>query len=169
MYFLASADGSRVKLDWATASERANSHFTVERSADGLTWEPVLERAGAGNSSSTISYTDHDAFPLPGLSYYRLRQTDVDGTSTLSDVRTVTFEGGAQDLVVLYGPDGLVAMHDLAAGATFDVIDLTGRLLARGVTAQDGRFEVPTQGLAAGTYVLRLSDGAHMRTTTFVR
>ncbi len=168
MYFVARPEGAQVKLEWATASERDNAHFTVERSADGLVFENVLQRPGAGNSSSVITYDDLDRAPLPGVSYYRLRQTDSNGESTVSPVVAVTFEGWHGAPVVLYGTDGLTVVHDARAGASFDVLDLMGRLITGGTIVQQGRLDLPLDGLAAGTYVLRLRDGERVQSVQFV-
>jgi subtilisin-like proprotein convertase family protein len=84
------SDRAEVELNWATAIEINNDYFTVERSADGTTFEPVLEVAGAGNSTVMRTYSDVDKEPLLGLSYYRLKQTDYDGTSTYSQMHSVS-------------------------------------------------------------------------------
>jgi hypothetical protein len=83
-------DRAEVELNWAIAIEINNDYFTVERSADGTTFEPVLEVTGAGNSNVMRTYNDLDKEPLSGLSYYRLKQTDYDGTSTYSQMRSVS-------------------------------------------------------------------------------
>jgi hypothetical protein len=169
MYFLARPQGDVVQLDWATASERDNAFFTVERSADGMRFEPVLTRDGAGNSATTLHYTDADPRPLPGTSYYRLRQTDHDGTSTLSEVVPVTFTTATDGLTILYGEQGPVAVHGFPTGSRYTVLDLMGRTVSDGVVTQEGRLELPVNGLAAGTYVLRLTDGRQVRSAQFVR
>ena len=77
-------DAGTVLLSWVTATETQNDFFTVERSIDGKTFEEKGRITGAGNSTSAISYLYPDNQPPNGLVYYRLRQTDFDGTSTLS-------------------------------------------------------------------------------------
>lgn len=81
-----------VDLEWITASERDNDYFTIERSADGFLFEAVLTLDGAGTSMNVIHYTTRDVQPLEGTSYYRLKQTDFDGKTTYSDIRSVTFD-----------------------------------------------------------------------------
>ncbi|MEQ9166592.1 MAG: T9SS type A sorting domain-containing protein, partial [Fulvivirga sp.] len=79
--FSAIVNEIRVELDWSTASELNNDYFTIERSSDGLSFEPVATVTGAGNSSETLNYSFVDRNPLFGKSYYRLKQTDFDGAS----------------------------------------------------------------------------------------
>lgn len=170
MYFLARPDGSLVKLDWATASELNNDRFTVERSADGITFQPVLARPGAGNSSSVIEYTDHDRAPLPGVSYYRLRQTDIDGVSTVSPIVAVRFDASSSTpLQVLYGSDELIAVHSFSTGARYEFMDLMGQVVRSGAITQEGRTALAVDDLAHGAYVLRISDGQRVQSVQFVR
>jgi hypothetical protein len=80
---------SSVQLEWTTASEINNSHFTVEKSFDAVDWQIVEEISGAGNSTSVNHYQTIDNNPLPGISYYRLKQTDFDGTFEYSPIQSV--------------------------------------------------------------------------------
>jgi hypothetical protein len=83
--FQAAAVNDRVALRWSTASEINNDYFIVERSKEGHEFEPVVRVEGAGTVSVTSHYEAEDLQPFSGISYYRLRQTDFDGTVTYSD------------------------------------------------------------------------------------
>ncbi|OKL40155.1 T9SS type A sorting domain-containing protein [Pontibacter flavimaris] len=89
-HFKASLRSAIVELQWQTASEDQNSHFVVERSADGKAFEGIGMVAGHGTTALTTNYTFQDQVPLPGASYYRLRQVDLDGSYTYSKVVAVT-------------------------------------------------------------------------------
>ena len=79
-----------VELTWETASEKNNNYFTVEKSIDGLNFSSIGNLSGAGNSSSVLSYKLIDSSPTQDrISYYRLKQTDYDGTFTYSDIVSV--------------------------------------------------------------------------------
>ena len=84
--FTAKKSEKVVKCDWETASEINNDFFTVERSEDGSNFTPIATIKGAGNSTSNKSYHYEDKAPLPGDSYYRLKQTDFDGKFEYADV-----------------------------------------------------------------------------------
>lgn len=81
-----------VETEWTTASELNNDFFTVERSADGEFFEEVGRVDGAGTSQKSINYHFLDTRPLAGVSYYRLRQVDFDGTFSYSQIRKVEIE-----------------------------------------------------------------------------
>ena len=78
-----------VKIEWVTALEINNEYFNVERSADGINFTSISKIDGAGNSTKTLKYSTIDFSPLKGWSYYRLKQTDLDGTMTTSKVIVV--------------------------------------------------------------------------------
>ena len=79
-------ESGRVDLDWATASEINNDYFTIERSDDGVNFEPMATILGAGNSNSVLNYSWIDTSPLNTVGYYRLKQTDFNGEYSYSDV-----------------------------------------------------------------------------------
>jgi hypothetical protein len=93
-----------VKLDWQTASELNNDYFTVERSQDGVNWETLKELNGAGNSTTLRSYTLFDDNPFAGVSYYRLFQTDLNGTKTIFKTLVVNLSSIqiSHDEIIIY-------------------------------------------------------------------
>ncbi|WP_422005872.1 hypothetical protein [Roseivirga pacifica] len=78
-----------VNIQWATASETDNSHFTIERSINGTDFETLAYVDGAGSVEELRTYQFYDLFPVKGTSYYRLRQTDFNGQFTFSEVKRV--------------------------------------------------------------------------------
>ncbi|GAA4503224.1 hypothetical protein GCM10023172_27720 [Hymenobacter ginsengisoli] len=79
-------DENRALLRWATASELHSAYFAVERSLDGRSFVEVGRVAAAGTSLLAHAYELRDPLPLPGLTYYRLRQVDTDKSATYSPV-----------------------------------------------------------------------------------
>lgn len=68
-----------VELLWSTAAEINNDFYTIERSQNGLEFEIAGQVKGSGTSTKVLNYNFIDDNPLPGISYYRLKQTDFDG------------------------------------------------------------------------------------------
>ena len=75
--------------DWSTASEDQNAYFTVERSIDRILWEEVGLVPAVGTAIETSEYTFEDKSPLWGTSYYRIKQTDINGDFSYSEVRAL--------------------------------------------------------------------------------
>mgnify|MGYP000505594530 CR=1 FL=1 len=151
-----------VKLQWITASEINNDYFNIERSRDGTNWDSFLIIDGAGNSSSTINYNSFDVKPYPGLSYYRLKQVDFDGSYSYSDVRSVNFD---KNLVVSAYPnpaqsDVTILINSITGGiAEIIVYDLTGRnvyISNLEVVAGIHEYNLDFSKLPSGSYVLNI-------------
>ena len=81
--FRATARGTAVDLSWQTASELNNHYFTIEKSRDSQIFDPLTTIQGAGNSNEIKSYQTRDHNPYR-TTYYRLKQTDFDGTTSWS-------------------------------------------------------------------------------------
>lgn len=66
-------------LKWETATETDNSHFELERSTDGISWERIATVSGAGTTTVTQAYMYYDSDFESTVNYYRLKQVDFDG------------------------------------------------------------------------------------------
>ncbi|HBF46327.1 MAG TPA: hypothetical protein DDW91_07570, partial [Shewanella frigidimarina] len=82
--FTTTCDNESIQIDWETASELNASHYVLERSRDGSTWNAIetIDAAGTTSESSEYTYLDHDASKHYVL-YYRLTQVDFDGEETI--------------------------------------------------------------------------------------
>jgi len=89
LYFTANCFNDIVNLEWATATEYNNSHWTIEKSTDGIKYVPFATMNAAGNSNSTIVYYLTDEEPFYNYTYYQLSQTDFDGVTELLDYVSV--------------------------------------------------------------------------------
>lgn len=154
-----------VALHWVTASEKNSRAFAVERSANGKEFRQQQLVAAAGNSSRLINYDVVDEQPLPGTSYYRLRQLDADGTNTFSPVRTIkTGTPNGESLAVYPGnsPQQWEVTSSLSADVPANnifVLDALGRSQRASVVADQalpGHWQLDLRGLPTGIYIVRL-------------
>ncbi|MBL4594514.1 MAG: T9SS type A sorting domain-containing protein, partial [Flavobacteriales bacterium] len=100
--FDAIANEDKVEINWSTVSEINNDYFTIERSKDGVKFKDVMKIEGAGNSSNTRNYFEIDNKPIIGLSYYRLKQTDFDGSIKYSRIVPVRVYGNNEIKLTIY-------------------------------------------------------------------
>jgi hypothetical protein len=96
--------GNSIQLDWSTASEKDNNYFTLWRSFDGQTWEDITKLSGAGNSNELLTYEYIDRnIILPSIEnntiYYRLSQTDYDGTTEFFQIIPVEIQASKTHVV----------------------------------------------------------------------
>ena len=73
-------------LEWTTAMEFNTSHFVVEHSVDEMSFTDIAEVDAAGFSTTLLSYHAIHRDPPEGTNYYRLKQTDLDGSFKYSHI-----------------------------------------------------------------------------------
>ncbi|MBJ7427546.1 MAG: T9SS type A sorting domain-containing protein [Bacteroidia bacterium] len=158
-------------LTWVTASETNNKGFEVERSIDGRTFELVNFVKGAGNSNKNLNYTLTDANVLSkfAIVYYRLKQIDFDGKTTLSQVVRVTKNAESMNSMIVFpnpfNNEYNVSFNAAKAGMiTLETVNLEGKVIVIKTTAvTQGANTVPVveaANLSAGVYFVRLTiDG----------
>ena len=75
-----------IQLDWKVYSEDKVKNYEIERSADGRSFTTVGSLPALYNNTSDGDYGFFDANPLPGTSYYRIKNNDLNGKSAYSIV-----------------------------------------------------------------------------------
>jgi hypothetical protein len=94
-----------VELYWQTLTEVNNAYFTIEKSKTAIdNWSVIETVNGAGNSSDLINYKIIDKEPFAGLSYYRLKQTNLDGKSEYSEIKAVNVKLQDNGLLIYPNP-----------------------------------------------------------------
>jgi hypothetical protein len=91
-------------IEWVTALEINNDHFTLEKSRDGHLFQQLILIAGAGNSNHPLQYSFDDKNPYSGTSYYRLKQTNTDGRYQYSGIIAIKQNEMDQPLTVFPNP-----------------------------------------------------------------
>ncbi|MFK7920586.1 MAG: T9SS type A sorting domain-containing protein [Bacteroidia bacterium] len=159
----------RVELNWITGAEYQNQFFDVERSADGSNFEPIIQVLGAGTTDQLNSYQTFDRAPMIGTNYYRLKQTDYNGASTLSSSVEVTLENVQNHQLSSAYPDPFAERTNLdLLLADEQAVRLTVlNALGQKVKQQDmgqlnpGRhtLSISAEDLANGIYFVRVQVG----------
>ncbi len=159
-----------VALRWSTASEQDNDFFTIQRSLDAQQWENVVIVPGAGNSEERIDYEALDDNPVPGNSYYRLKQTDFDGSFDFSSVVKVTVGETSSGSFSLYpnpAHDRLTLSGSLSDVRELKVFDALGddvtHLVKTSVGQSTGLFTLDVSLLNTGVFFLSTEAGVYVR------
>ncbi len=149
-----------VELTWQTASERNNDYFTVERSGDGYSWEMITRISGDGDSMEPRSYTSHDQRPLKGISYYRLSQTDFDGTTEVFDMVSVQNDLVHDKITISPNPASTMLNVKGASGKSPVILNLHGVDLTDKVTFSESGsvVKIDVSGLKKGIYLIRIGE-----------
>lgn len=158
-------EGALVKLLWTTASELNNDFFTVERLNADLRFDPITRVNGHGTVRDKQSYFAYDQNPQEGTNYYRLKQTDFDGTATFSEVISVEVTESGNALIVYPNPSQgenlTVKLNALKPDQHVQLTILSGQqaqvFSSFEKADSNGSISVfiPTQGWAPGIYILQ--------------
>lgn len=155
-------DHKLVELTWTTATEINNHYFTVERSSDAISYDAIGTVPGAGNSTQVLHYSFKDNSPQRQISYYRLKQTDFDGTSRYSEICSVN---NTSDMgVMIYpNPANTVLVVDCSDSRihpdAVTIRDLYGKEISVAYTMLDTKITLDVTKLATGIYFVEVVTG----------
>lgn len=145
------------RLRWTTAQEYQNLGFSVEHRFESQSWEVLDWVEGAGRSNQARDYAFFHLGPIPGRHFYRLRQKNVDGKTSLSSQVAVMVPETSS--LVIYPNPGKGIYHikgqDLD-GANARVFQLDGRQVAEKIVAEQ---KLKLTQLPAGHYILKVQKG----------
>lgn len=164
--FTGTCSGGDVVLDWSTATEVRNAHFTVEKSTDAINWQFVAQIQGNGTTSAIHHYSYTDAGWVNELSYYRLVQVDETLEETVLkpiDVHCNTISGNK--LSIYPNPANTTFNVSVMHGSSeisgyIKIHNLIGELvLEQPVTLTNGSnsFSIPVE-LSNGAYNLEIGS-----------
>lgn len=169
--FEATAQSEYIALRWQTASELNNDFFTLQRSVNGETFEDIAKVPGAGTSTKITSYGYKDYASPAGNIYYRLLQTDFDGTVSMEKTVLIQYKGAGKAYVQAYpNPSSQHEGITLQGGnfkpeaeVSIRLVDVAGRLVKNYnvLTNSKGAFKLDLQHIRhaeAGVYMLLASD-----------
>lgn len=174
LFFESECIESGVILNWITASENNNNYFTIEKSSDGVNFEPVISVEGAGNSNQLLYYNAIDDEVSPELTYYRLRQTDFDGSISYSEIISTDCSQPAYSVIIspnpvwehldiyLYGAD--------VQKIKVSVFNSIGQEFEINTVIEESKISVSfPEKIPPGHYILRVSDEHNINTCKFIK
>jgi hypothetical protein len=156
--FDAKAEKNATTISWATAQEKNNKGFNVQRSKDSKSWGNIAyvnTKTSQGNSSEKLDYTAVDKTPFTGINYYRIEQMDLDGTQSYSVVKAVVF--GAKSNITLFPNPATETLHiaGLNGKNTIVVINALGQMV-KTVETENSTEVLNVETIPNGMYQLRI-------------
>ncbi|OGU77802.1 MAG: hypothetical protein A2V93_07870 [Ignavibacteria bacterium RBG_16_34_14] len=178
--FNAAASENSVDLNWITASEINNNGFEIERQrqagskqyAVGNQWEKIGFVKGSGTSTEAHNYIFKDDNPLFGISWYRLKQIDLDGSSEyygpikVDNTTLISFKLW-QNYPNPFNPTtNIKFVNQKPSFVTLKVFDVLGNEVAVLLNEEKEpgfySIEFNASNLASGTYIYRLQAGENV-------
>lgn len=153
-----------VDLDWKTSSETNSKGFELERMLDTeQEFKAIAWIDGQENSTEVTAYQYKDPNAHQGISYYRLKQVDLDGQTNYSPIRAVN--GWEQSNFISIYPNptddflNIRFAETVEGNAQIRVYAIDGKLLidrSEQVSVGTVLSLSSTQDLVAGTYLLQI-------------
>jgi hypothetical protein len=151
------------KIAWTSVNETNNDFYTVEKSTDGIDFQEFARIKGAGTINELRNYEVDDYTPFEGITYYRLKQTDFDGTYTYTKVIAVeTYTNLSIYPNPLHAKEKQLAIHihdKLYTDLVVSVLELSGKVVTQFIfNRQQGNvysLALPTH-IAQGIYLVHI-------------
>jgi hypothetical protein len=170
LYFNAKTNNEQVDVSWSTASEINNDYFEVQRSVNAKDFETINKITGAGNHNGELNYSSTDESPYSGISYYRLKQVDFDGTTSFSTISAVEINKVNEKTpagVELYpnpsdGKDMKLLMNGIATTNPIElkIFSSNGAQVFSENLSGNNAIIIPAEKLSNGIYFLQINiDG----------
>jgi len=147
-----------VELKWETASELDNDYFLLQRSDDGIVWSNIERIPGMGTTFIYSRYSYIDRSPIPGLGFYRLKQTDFDNQFELSNVVTVEHDVAGQVTLFPNPAKENITINRLESVKKLSVFNAVGKeiYIENQISVlSDEMAELNIENLPAGIYFLK--------------
>lgn len=160
-YFRSAVRGVDCLLEWATAQEQQSSHFTIEHSTGGPKFSKVGTVKAMGNS--TVQQVYHFAYPLGNdpVHLFRLRQVDLDGKESLSEVITLR---NTNVSLVSVAPNPTVGRVEITLKTgnikNVQVYDTNGKRWLQVEQAGAGKCIADLTPLPSGMYIIQVKTDA---------
>ena len=147
-----------IALEWTTEFEIDAKEFIVER-AEGNEFRSVGIIPLNGNSSTKKSYSFNDKNENIGNTYYRLKNVDLDGKFTYSQIRTVKGYGTTDDVTVFPNParsNSKISVVGVTANSSIQLLDFSGKVL-KNINSSIVNL-IDLSGVKNGSYLIRIID-----------
>lgn len=156
--FQVALENNAVTCDWWTETELNNDYFTIERSIDGIHFEYLASLKGAGNSLTAQHYKIYDYDPYQDVvSYYRLSQTDFNGTTRYQGIKSVKSKRSSNLTIFPNPSNGTIQISgDYKTLLASRLFDLSGREIQLNVSTESS--SVTVSSLPVGVYMLVYFD-----------
>jgi hypothetical protein len=155
--FTATKIKEQTLLLWSTANEQNSSHFEIERSLDGLSFDILDKIMASGNSKTLINYSFMDKNTALGTNYYRLKQVDLDGKTSYSAIQFVSFKNVNISIQTTLVKDMIDIKTNDERENTLNFFNTAGQKML--TLKGKGRQLVNVSNFPSGIYFISTSDG----------
>ncbi len=172
--FTGQCKNDQVVLDWSTANEMNNDYFTIEKSGDENSWIKAGTVKSKGNSSTSQYYSFIPENNNDERTWYRIKQTDLDGREKYSEIISVRSCGEPKKEIEIYpNPTNGITLSGKINTKTIQpwsivIYDKLGNVIMRSTSDQAEFTLYFPHTLRPGIYYAGFSSGTLSRSTAFM-
>lgn len=136
LFFRGTMEAADNLIEWGTAQEFDTDYFQVEASTDGIHFYYVAYQNAVGNSTQVTRYVFRHVTTAP-ITYYRLKQVDIDGRFSYSDIIFVSrnVEASVKIQNPSHGFIRIIVTSPVQSPCTVYIFDAIGRQIGKKVTS----------------------------------
>ncbi|RYF24105.1 MAG: T9SS type A sorting domain-containing protein [Flavobacteriales bacterium] len=154
----------QVNLGWQVGTVKKKVTYTLEKSINGTSFTSLASVI----SDNRDVYNETDKSPVLGNNYYRLKQTDVNGQVSYSNVINIkydTFSLGNKGFKIYPVPARNVMNvqinGEFEGSVRVKLIDFLGRIIKTSVS-NEANFSIDLSKFNIGTYIIELADDKNL-------
>ncbi|MEQ1553416.1 MAG: T9SS type A sorting domain-containing protein [Ferruginibacter sp.] len=165
--FTAICNNQYAQLNWKTTSEINNDYFEVEKSEDGNIWKKIGKVFSANKT-----YTFNDNEKLNGLSFYRIKQTDKDGSFYFSKIISLnnceTKNNNYFTITPAFAQNSIkININTFANNSAFKIVNENGKTVYQ-FTSNNSKV-IDISNLAKGIYFVIMINNENKMVQKFVK
>lgn len=156
-HIIATAYTNYVEIEWVTLSENNNSYFELQKSTNGKDWRTIEVVEGALNSYEAQSYKAVDYSIESQMNYYRLKQIDLNGEESISEIVYALVGKANKNFEVYAYPNpttDYISLNGVDENSEIRILNLQGET----IISTNQSKNIPTSGLAAGIYLVQVQS-----------
>jgi hypothetical protein len=158
-----------VELNWSTASEENCDHYEIQRSSNGSDYETIGVVTGNGTTSEISKYSFTDKYFQQGIVYYRLKEIDFNGESSISKTIAVSIDVKTSIIFPQPVKNILFIQGNLPKTDSYSIIDMQGRIVKTLHYVELGNG-IDVESLSGGIYqVIGIASSGQFPVGKFVK
>jgi hypothetical protein len=170
------ATDKQVKLNFKALNEREMSNYTIERSADAISFTNIGTQQPSNAAQASASYSFVDNQPIVGNNYYRIKGSSSNGQIQYSNVAVVKYGVNIASVTVVPNPvQGKTVNLKLSQSSkgnyNISVTDAIGRSILKKEMLLDGsssvQLNLPTS-VKAGNYFVKVEGQGNSFIQNFI-
>ena len=160
-------------LNWTTASEHNNRGFDIELSRDGSNFFLLGTIGSLGNSNTEQHYEYLNIKPQPGVSFYRLKQTDLDGKYEYSKIISLHYNIDLVKAFVYPVPAKnriTINFGKIIAKGEIEIFSADMKTVKReSINGPSATKDINVSNLSKGVYFIRYANGSATEILRFIK